>query len=144
MRDHVIIYDFRCAQRVNYENLLKLAPNSNHTHSDPTQKMKRPMERKNNEWRGCDREGEKMPQQNGIAASRQWERQWLTKQNKSRRLLAPAVSVCRCSFSFFSSFLLLLLLCSHFSYLLSFFIPCCQRIRSTIMICLKFCRSCGR
>lgn len=52
MRDHVIIYDFRCAQRVNYENLLKLAPNSNRTHSDPTQKMKRPMERKNNEWRG--------------------------------------------------------------------------------------------
>lgn len=51
-----------------------------------------------------------MPQQNGIAASRQcekegeWERQWLTKQNKSRRLLAPAVSVCRCSFSFSSFF----------------------------------------
>lgn len=38
MRDHVIIYDFRCAQRVNYENLLKLAPNSNRTHSDPNAK----------------------------------------------------------------------------------------------------------
>lgn len=70
MRDHVIIYDFRCAQRVNYENLLKLAPNLNRT-PNPTQKMKRATERKNNEWKGEGSEEEKMPQQNGIAASRQ-------------------------------------------------------------------------